>query len=742
MFRRALLLVFLVGCGLRLWALDYEAHGIYHPDEIPILSRALALAKGNPNPRNFLYPSLYFYMLFAWEVLFFAAGRLVGLFASLEDFQAQYFRDPSLVVIAARAMTVACGVATLPAVCSLGRRLFTPATGVVAALFLAVSPIAVRDAHYIKLDVTVTMFTAIALIALARVVVDTRAAADRRAWIVAGFTAGLAMSTQYYVIFLALPIAVAAVADMRRSGRWQTSMGLLAWAAAGATAGFVAGTPFFFLELETAMQDITGVREVDIDRALAGGGGAFTSLPAYLEMLTTDAMGWPVAVAALAGAVMVAVRDWRRACVLLVFPLAYLVFIAHTVPMSRYINCILPPMAVLAGYAVVDVTRRLAPATPAIVALVAAVAAIPGLRSSIRVVEFFAQPDTRTLARGFIEREIPPGASVLVQPYSTPIHRSRESLVEALRANLGSEGHASIKFQLELAVDPPLQPAYRTIDYGDGGTDADKIQQYVAAEPYVLLEVREKFVARINGLFGGKLAQESFVLSQAYLYGNVNNNPDHRVEVVDGDFLDLRDDLYAGSIFKDGSRVGDRRQSGTTSMAPVRSTVARQMTIRSRSTATRSRPRSMSSAVTAHYKVWLNVAAALHHALGEHGFELFDRWSAKATGRYRRRHSRDTRRQKPGTLARCAHDARVSPSPRSSILPTRPIPTGGTGTTRGKAARLCAHGCGRQALRAVPARLAQGPGPAAQETRQAAPVRAQAAASPQPPRYPPRPMCG
>ena len=70
-------------------------------------------------------------------------------------------------------------------------------------------------------------------------------------------------------------------------------------------------------------------------------------------------------------------------------------------------------------------------------------------------------------------------------------------------------------------------------------------------------ETREKLVARINGLFGGKIAPESFVLSQAYLFGHVNN-PDHRVEVVDGDFLDLRDDLDAGSIFKDGSRVGDQ----------------------------------------------------------------------------------------------------------------------------------------------------------------------------------------
>ena len=50
---------------------------------------------------------------------------------------------------------------------------------------------------------------------------------------------------------------------------------------------------------------------------------------------------------------------------------------------------------------------------------------------------------------------------------------------------------------------------------------------------------RAMLVARVNGLFNGKLAPESFVLSQAYLYGCVNSNPDHRVEVIDGDFIDL-----------------------------------------------------------------------------------------------------------------------------------------------------------------------------------------------------------
>jgi hypothetical protein len=448
---------------------------VFHPDEIPILSRALAFAKGDPNPHNFLYPSLYFYMLFAWEVLFFVVGWAGGLFESLADFQAQYFRDPSLVVLAGRGLTAACGVATLLAVFRLGRLLMDDSTGLAAALFLSVSPIAVRDAHYIKLDVPVAMFTALALVALTRLAVDPAASTSRRAWIVAGLLSGLAMSTQYYVIFLALATAALALADARRSRRWQTSATLLAWAAAGTAVGFVAGTPFFFFELDTAMRDIAGVREVDIDRALAAGGGAFTSLPAYLRMLAVDAMGWPAAVAAVVGAAWLIATDWRRGLALGVFSLAYLAFIAHTVPMSRYLNCVLPVMAAFAGYGVVQVARHLAPAAPAVAALLASAAAVPGLAGSLRVIEFFGQHDTRTLAAAFIEREVAPGSSVLVQPYSTPIHRSRDSLVEALRAHLGSETRASTKFQLELAISPPLRPAYRTIYYGDGGRDVDKI---------------------------------------------------------------------------------------------------------------------------------------------------------------------------------------------------------------------------------------------------------------------------
>jgi hypothetical protein len=88
---------------------------------------------------------------------------------------------------------------------------------------------------------------------------------------------------------------------------------------------------------------------------------------------------------------------------------------------------------------------------------------------------FFRQEDTRTLAREYIERNVPAGSTILVQPYSTPLTQSREALVEALTLHLGSPEASSTKFQLQLSLDPYPAPAYRVIYLGRGGLDVDRL---------------------------------------------------------------------------------------------------------------------------------------------------------------------------------------------------------------------------------------------------------------------------
>ena len=83
--------------------------------------------------------------------------------------------------------------------------------------------------------------------------------------------------------------------------------------------GFVAGSPFLLVEPHTALRDIVANRQIVMDRAVAGG-GAFASLGAYLRMLETDAIGWPVSLAAATGLVVAFVTDWRKGAAARVVP--------------------------------------------------------------------------------------------------------------------------------------------------------------------------------------------------------------------------------------------------------------------------------------------------------------------------------------------------------------------------------------------------------------------------------------
>ena len=54
---------------------------------------------------------------------------------------------------------------------------------------------------------------------------------------------------------------------------------------------------------------------------------------------------------------------------------------------------------------------------------------------------------------------------------------------------------------------------------------------------------RNHQMGRLNGLFRGIFAGESWTLSQSFYFGSVNRNPAHRVEVIDGHPIDKHDDL-------------------------------------------------------------------------------------------------------------------------------------------------------------------------------------------------------
>lgn len=485
-----LIAILCAGVWLRMRGITYGLPAVYNPDETAIMSRALAFAKGDLDPHNFLYPTLFFYVLFAWIGGYFVAGRLTGVVGSAAEFERQFFVDPSGVYLAGRLLGVACGALTIAAVYAIGRRLFNRGAGLSAAAFIAVAPFAVRDAHYVKHDVPVTLLIVLACTAMARLMPGRAEALRHRdageaaapgspppegRRLLAGALVGLACSTHYYAIFLGLPLAWALW--LHAAGRLDRFVRALFVAGAAAAVAFFIGSPFLLVEPGTAIRDVIANRQIVIDRAVAGSGGLFASAAAYARMLAWEAVGWPVLVLAVAGALWLVVVSRRTAMLLLSFPLVFLAFISNTVAAGRYLNPVLPFLALLAGAALDRAARALGPrAAPVALTMLTVVAAAPGARMSRETGSFFRQTDTRTLAQRFIETTIAPDRTIALQPYSTPLRPSRESLREGLAAHgFRDPDQVPQKFARQLALDPYPAPAYRLIYIGDGGLDQEKI---------------------------------------------------------------------------------------------------------------------------------------------------------------------------------------------------------------------------------------------------------------------------
>jgi hypothetical protein len=193
-------------------------------------------------------------------------------------------------------------------------------------------------------------------------------------------------------------------------------------------------------------------------------------------MLWQDAAGWPIVLLALAGLVVLARRRPYSCVLMLLFPIAFLVFISTTIAATRYLNPVLPFVALLAGVAVARISE-LFPSRPAwaMAAILAVAAGMPGFAASWHTGTFFQQTDTRTLALDYFRASVPSGAGVLVQPYSVPLPESRQSLVDALTEHLGDPRKASTKSQLRLQLPTWPEPSFRVIYLGHGGLDVDKI---------------------------------------------------------------------------------------------------------------------------------------------------------------------------------------------------------------------------------------------------------------------------
>ncbi|MSR46755.1 MAG: hypothetical protein EXS13_06780 [Planctomycetes bacterium] len=210
----------------------------------------------------FINPPLFGWLIGGVTAAVGAFRALLGFEASFDLFVARETLSPCVTVLMGRALSITASAASVLVVARLGRRLFTPGVGLVAALALAVDGVALGRAPLCGNESLTTLLSLLAVDAFIGAPVTQPSTARRFA---AGLLLGLAAATKYSAGIFGL---VAVVALGRR----------VLPALLGAAAGFVLGAPAVLLNTRAFIAGFAsqagflheGYRAADVERGELG----------------------------------------------------------------------------------------------------------------------------------------------------------------------------------------------------------------------------------------------------------------------------------------------------------------------------------------------------------------------------------------------------------------------------------------------------------------------------------------
>ena len=380
-------------------------------DEVAIVDHALRMFNEGPNPRYFIYPTLFMYLVAFSEGILFGMCWLLGITPSPASFADWYFTDPRYVYWTARLWSIAAGSGTLVLVYYLGRRLWSSQAGLWAAAFLAASPTHIYYSAIAKTDAAMVFAMQLALL------LAVRYHLERRFGLLVGSAAlsGCSASLKYPGGVALFAAAVALLLNSASRGR---SLGLrlmdLVVIGVVATAVFFAGSPFVLLDLEKFRLDMTVHLHIGTHRLPGTEGEMVWAL--YLWRYLPDALSFPILGLAAWGAVCMFRQAWKTMVILLLPLTVYLIplFLAEYAR-EGYLLPLLPTLCVWAGIGLeqcrveVSGTLRFQPVFQGGLALLCVSSSLyAAICSQIRV----TRGTTPEKTSGWIREHLPPGSRI------------------------------------------------------------------------------------------------------------------------------------------------------------------------------------------------------------------------------------------------------------------------------------------------------------------------------------------
>lgn len=350
----ALVLLCLASLWLQFRHIDHTLPYPWDTDEGFISGAAnRTLTTGTFHPYTFNYPSLPKYLA--------AGGMAVGFLRAASHLEirdvheignvAYPYYDTPRVMQGAREVFALLAVIALAATGVAAWHAFRkPSTILVAPLMLALSPLFFYQSWtYLNVDIVGLCFSTLTIAATLQ---GTRRPSMVQSALIPGVFAGLATSSKYTLALVIVPVLLAIVLYLERGRRVWASL----LAVAVMVLAFVAATPYSLIDLPNFL---SGVAFETFHYARGHvGWEADPGLPQVLFYLRHFASDYGVIAVAVSvvGAAAFSVADWRRAIVLLSFPVALgWLLVSQRVHFERNVLSIHPVVTSLAAFGLITI---------------------------------------------------------------------------------------------------------------------------------------------------------------------------------------------------------------------------------------------------------------------------------------------------------------------------------------------------------------------------------------------------
>jgi 4-amino-4-deoxy-L-arabinose transferase-like glycosyltransferase len=407
--RPALVLLLLVTFLLRLWGIKQGLPYSYNVDEAThFVPRAVAFFGHDLNPRYFLNPPAYSYLLHVVFELWFGGSDAVTR---------AYAGDPTSVYVVARLVAAVLGTVAVWLTYLAGARFFNRNVGLLAAAMFGLAFLPIFYSHLALNDVPTLAPVALSLYGTACVMRRGRL----RDYLIAGVGVGLAAATKYTGGIALLCFAAAFISDGAGGQFWIAARRFAAALLVGLLA-FVIANPYSVLDYSSFHAGVTQQASLAAGLDPVKLGTRPGSGTSYYLWTFTWGLGWGPTLAAIGGAILLlARRRFAMAMVLIPAPIAFVIFMGHQQRyFGRWLLPVFPIVAILGAYGAVELIRWLTRRrrVPALVAggLVTVLALTQGFVAAVHDDAVLSRPDTRDLARAWMVNHVPPGSKVVIEP--------------------------------------------------------------------------------------------------------------------------------------------------------------------------------------------------------------------------------------------------------------------------------------------------------------------------------------